>query len=344
MSPELKEAIKLIKSGHKQEGKEILLQILNENENNDVAWVWLTATVETDEMRLECLEEALKINPDNATAQRGYKKITQRIQRRQEQSLENIWDNQTEPELVTPAPTENASTTDTQTYQNYVQSYQENYGSQTAVSNSNRSPLTHSPWLTIFYAPRPTINSILQTKNPEQNVLLIVSAVGILSGLPIALILGLINPTYFVFGMLALLIIGPVFSILGLYIVAAIYSYIGFFLGGQGTARDVRVALAWSLIPRVAINILFIFQVIIIATSVPAIELLSGAPPQSTAITNALSCVQFLTGLWILYIYLESLGAAHRFSAGRAFITILMPGIILGVFFCGLVFLLAVTS
>lgn len=72
---QLKEATAVIRQGDKDAGKEMLLNILHDDPKNDMAWVWMSAVVDTDELRLECLEEALQLNPDNWMAQKGIAKL-----------------------------------------------------------------------------------------------------------------------------------------------------------------------------------------------------------------------------------------------------------------------------
>ncbi len=50
-------------------GRELLLQALKEDPQNDMAWLWLTRTVKDRQKRLECVERALQINPQNEQAQ-----------------------------------------------------------------------------------------------------------------------------------------------------------------------------------------------------------------------------------------------------------------------------------
>ena len=71
MSIKLTEAISLIKSGNKAIGKQLLTEVLKAEPNNETAWLWMSAVVDTDDLRRECLEEVLKLNPNNQVAQRG---------------------------------------------------------------------------------------------------------------------------------------------------------------------------------------------------------------------------------------------------------------------------------
>jgi hypothetical protein len=71
----LQETTAVIRKGDKETGKELLLDILNHDPENDTGWVWMSAVVDTDELRLECLQEALKYNPDNQMAQKGVAKL-----------------------------------------------------------------------------------------------------------------------------------------------------------------------------------------------------------------------------------------------------------------------------
>jgi tetratricopeptide (TPR) repeat protein len=71
MSDKLSEAIQHIKSGDKTLGKQLLTEILKADSRNELAWLWMSAAVDTDDLRRECLEEVLKLNPDNQPAKRG---------------------------------------------------------------------------------------------------------------------------------------------------------------------------------------------------------------------------------------------------------------------------------
>ncbi len=71
MDETLQEAIKLIKSGDKQSGGQLLAQILKQNPENEVAWLWMSQVVTTDEHRQHCLEKVLSLNPNNKIAQQA---------------------------------------------------------------------------------------------------------------------------------------------------------------------------------------------------------------------------------------------------------------------------------
>ncbi|MDX1520389.1 MAG: hypothetical protein R3264_02025 [Anaerolineae bacterium] len=67
----LEDAIAAIRSGDKETGRQLLEQILEEDENNEDVWLWLSSVVETDEDREICLENVLALNPNNIVAQKG---------------------------------------------------------------------------------------------------------------------------------------------------------------------------------------------------------------------------------------------------------------------------------
>lgn len=75
---DLQQAITVIKAGDKESGKQLLIEILKTNPNNENAWLWMTQAVGTDQERLRCLQNVLKINPNNETAKKGLVTIQQR--------------------------------------------------------------------------------------------------------------------------------------------------------------------------------------------------------------------------------------------------------------------------
>ncbi len=349
MSPELKQAVQLIKSGQKQEGKEILLQILNEDEANDTAWVWLTATVDNDEMRLECLEEALKINPNNETAKKGYQKISRRLQRKQEKSLEMIWNEDDTPAEAHPSPfaepvQEMTPSQKEWSYYDYQRKPEPALPKpSTGVLNTTKNPFRTSPWLTIWYVPRTTIKAIIGSKDPEKHVLLIATGVGIINGLSGVLPFVELGGEYLWLGFIFSLILGPLYTIIGLYISAAIFNWIAFFLGGNGSSRDVRVAMAWSYIPNIIVITLFNLHLYVNSTVASLTDPLTQTNPISTA-SDPLICLYVPLLIWVVYIRLQSLGASQQFSAWRALLTLAMPTILIILCACSTLYLILITT
>lgn len=66
----LQQAMDAIRTGDWDSGRRLLVNILNTDLDNETAWLWLAAVVEGDRRR-HCLEQVLRINPDNQAAQKG---------------------------------------------------------------------------------------------------------------------------------------------------------------------------------------------------------------------------------------------------------------------------------
>jgi hypothetical protein len=67
----LNKAIMAAKAGRKAEARQLLEAVLDTEERNERAWLWLSGVVDNDEERTICLENVLSINPDNQAARRG---------------------------------------------------------------------------------------------------------------------------------------------------------------------------------------------------------------------------------------------------------------------------------
>jgi hypothetical protein len=68
MADQLQQAIQLIEAGDFDQAHSLLLEKLQTDPKNDTAWFWMSKVVATDELREECLHEALKYNPKNTLA------------------------------------------------------------------------------------------------------------------------------------------------------------------------------------------------------------------------------------------------------------------------------------
>jgi len=65
------EAVDALNNGDKAHARELLTELIKQDQNNAEYWVWLSATMETAKERLYCLQTAIKLDPENESAKRG---------------------------------------------------------------------------------------------------------------------------------------------------------------------------------------------------------------------------------------------------------------------------------
>lgn len=75
----VKEGIALFKGGKRTEAKQALMKAVEINQQNEQAWLWLSALVDTPDERLLCLENVLDLNPNNAAAKKGLEETKREI-------------------------------------------------------------------------------------------------------------------------------------------------------------------------------------------------------------------------------------------------------------------------
>lgn len=71
----LRAAIEAYKNGKKADARALLDKVLEVDEYNENAWMWMSASVETAEEKRTCLENVLVINPNNEKARMGMKSL-----------------------------------------------------------------------------------------------------------------------------------------------------------------------------------------------------------------------------------------------------------------------------
>ncbi|MFQ5401390.1 MAG: hypothetical protein ACE5E7_17550 [Anaerolineae bacterium] len=71
----LQAGIAAVKAGERDKARALLTQLLQIDERNEQAWLWLSGVVNTDDERRQCLENVLAINPDNEPARRGLTRL-----------------------------------------------------------------------------------------------------------------------------------------------------------------------------------------------------------------------------------------------------------------------------
>jgi hypothetical protein len=72
----LRAAVEAIRANKKNDARALLEKVLDLDEYNEQAWIWLSAVVESNEEKRTCLENVLTINPNNEQAKKGLKQLT----------------------------------------------------------------------------------------------------------------------------------------------------------------------------------------------------------------------------------------------------------------------------
>jgi len=65
------DAVDALRRGDKARAREQLTLLLKTEQTNPTYWVWMSAAVDSAKERIYCLQTALKLDPNNATAKRG---------------------------------------------------------------------------------------------------------------------------------------------------------------------------------------------------------------------------------------------------------------------------------
>src|SRR5690242_6953099 len=76
----MRQGIEAAREGKKAEAKSFFQQVVDQDDKNEKAWMWLASVVGTDEERRVCLSNALFINPNNERAQAAMAKLDARSQ------------------------------------------------------------------------------------------------------------------------------------------------------------------------------------------------------------------------------------------------------------------------
>ena len=67
----LRQGITAAKAGQREHARELLMRVVEQDDENALAWLWLSGVVDSLDDREVCLENVLSVDPDNDAAQRG---------------------------------------------------------------------------------------------------------------------------------------------------------------------------------------------------------------------------------------------------------------------------------
>ena len=333
---QLKQAFELLRAGQKGQAQAILAPLVRQEPGNARAWYGLAACVDSVEKRKFCLEKALQIDPNNASAQREMAKLA------------TAGPPQAQPPVKTipPAPRPGAA-----------KPYSPGSLSQPAVeaagppsSQPGEQPAAESllgprpvgmrlewyqVWISVLLRPNDrTFQMILNdpAAKPGRGYVWVFTTT-LLTYLLTAIIMGLSGQNYFSqlagrlggqaqsfdmgqltgYMLIAMIIFAPiaaVFAVLGVMLSAAIFQFIAKFMIGQGTFGEMAYALAAVSAPMALISLL--------VSAVPVVNLVLGLP----------------LSLYGLYLMLAAIKAVNRFEWGNACATVVVVPILMMVCLC----------
>jgi len=173
-----------------------------------------------------------------------------------------------------------------------------------------------SPWITVWFGPRLTIERLVATR-PTYFVWLL-ATLGMIATIyqqvAFADVDDLFQDWYFAIG---LVLLGAVAGIIWLYLYAIILSWIGRCLGGEATALQIRTVFSWSMLPVIVSGAV----VLSIRTAMEPGEIASGA---------ALAFF-LIFSVWSFAIFLLMLGRVERFGFWRTIFTYLIAAVFLAI-------------
>src|SRR3954470_22831729 len=79
----LEQGISAALTGRREEARALLEQVVEADDRNEQAWLWLSGLLEEPEDVRTCLENVLHLNPDNVKAQQGLAWVEQRHGKRE---------------------------------------------------------------------------------------------------------------------------------------------------------------------------------------------------------------------------------------------------------------------
>jgi hypothetical protein len=75
MATLLEKGIIAVKTNQREEAKRLLTQFIKHNPQHEQAWLWLSDAVDTLGDQIQCVEQVLKITPENATAKMALRRL-----------------------------------------------------------------------------------------------------------------------------------------------------------------------------------------------------------------------------------------------------------------------------
>lgn len=196
---------------------------------------------------------------------------------------------------------------------------------------------TLNPWFSMMNDPRATVRQLIDY--PRQELVILLAALSGVSTFVVYVGLAYVpldEDVWLRFILLAMCVVfGAVFGVVYVFLQGLACGFVGRTMGGTGTSRECRVALAWSNVPMVWLLPLYVaasvyagtlgFAILVLADNSSGSDdvQLDYVPWIKTAIG-----VAAVVSVWQLYLASQAVGEAHRFRSLKGFATVFIGGAI----------------
>jgi hypothetical protein len=176
-----------------------------------------------------------------------------------------------------------------------------------------------NPWLHIWVYPKKTIRSLLDS-DPQRTIVWLAVLAGILSGALFAFLFwnSEWSTNYKIFFPIGSLIGGGILGLISLYFEGWLYTLTGSWIGGKGSFTDLKCAVGWRNYPTIVT--IFFNGVTLLTISKPWLH-------------DTFGLIYTILSIWTFVILVNLIGEAHRFSAWKGLLSVLIAMALLTVLF-----------
>jgi signal peptidase I len=187
----------------------------------------------------------------------------------------------------------------------------------TQLEDAGSASWSISPWATIWFSPRQTIERIVATR--PTYLVLPLAMLGMVAGFYVQLagagLAGQLNDWRLAAGFV---VASALFGLVWLFPSALILGWIGKLLGGKATARQLRAVIAWSMVPMILGAL--------VALGILALKEAGRGGP---VIDQSLPWLGGAFGLWTAIVFMLMLARVERFGFWRTLFTYLLNSVLL---------------
>lgn len=197
-----------------------------------------------------------------------------------------------------------------------------------------------NPWTRMWTKPRVTIQQIVDS-DPTRYVLVLAAVGGLFSTLDRASARSTGDNLDFTTIIAIALTLGPLAGLVSLFVGGALVRWTGSWIGGDGSLKDIRAALAWGVVPLLWVSLLWIPELLLFGeemftTETPRIA----ANPTLALVLIAFVMIELAGAIWATVTLVKSVAQIQGFSAWMglgnlllATVVVLVPLVILAFLF-----------